>query len=107
MLVDCSVASNSHLTATGTCILVEGELKQPPEGTKQRVELMVDKILEVGNVEPKYPIAKSKLSMEHLRASGMLQYVFLHLINHQSQQVCNPSSLTFTWGYPFLAQKCG
>ena len=78
MLVDCSVASHSHLTVTGTWILVEGELKQPPKGTKQRVELMVDKILEVGNVEPKYPIEKSKLSMEHLRASYILSTINLN-----------------------------
>ena len=58
VLVACSVASHSHLTVKGMCILVKGELKKPPEGTKKRVELMVDKILEVGNVEPKYPIAK-------------------------------------------------
>jgi asparaginyl-tRNA synthetase len=72
VLVDCSLASPGHLTATGTCIMVEGELKQPPEGTKQRVELKVEKILEVGTVEPKYPIAKTKLSMEYLRG-------FMHL----------------------------
>lgn len=72
VLVDCSVASDIHLTATGTCIMVEGELKQPPEGTKQKVELKVEKILEVGAVEPKYPIAKAKLSMEYLRG-------FMHL----------------------------
>ena len=56
MLVACSIASQSHLTATGTCVLVEGELKKPHAGTNQRVELMVDKILEVGNVKLKYPI---------------------------------------------------
>ena len=59
------------------------------------------------NVEPKYPIEKSKLSMKHLIPCGLLQSVFLHLINHQSQQVCNPSSLAFTWRYPFLGQKYG
>ena len=27
-----------QLTPTGTCVMVEGELTQPPEGKKQKVE---------------------------------------------------------------------
>ena len=38
VLLACSVASQSHLTTTRTYMLVEGELKKPLEGTKQRVE---------------------------------------------------------------------
>eukprot|EP01018_Ginkgo_biloba_P038957 Gb_01987 [translate_table: standard] len=69
VLVDCSAASLNQLTPTGTCILVEGELKQPPEGAKQKVELKVEKVLEVGTVDPgKYPIAKTKLPLDFLRS---------------------------------------
>ncbi|KAH9296290.1 hypothetical protein KI387_039878, partial [Taxus chinensis] len=73
VVVDGAVYSLPQLTATGTCVMVEGELKEPPEGTKQKVELKVSKVLEVGTVDSsKYPIAKTKLSMEHLRS-------FVHL----------------------------
>eukprot|EP00252_Welwitschia_mirabilis_P014956 TRINITY_DN33045_c0_g1_i1.p1 TRINITY_DN33045_c0_g1~~TRINITY_DN33045_c0_g1_i1.p1 ORF type:complete len:570 (+),score=138.73 TRINITY_DN33045_c0_g1_i1:197-1906(+) len=68
VLVNSSVAALSQLTATGTSVMVEGKLKEPPEGTKQTVELEVDKVLEVGTVAPKYPIAKTKLSLEYLRS---------------------------------------
>uniref|UniRef100_A0A0C9RZG6 asparagine--tRNA ligase n=1 Tax=Wollemia nobilis TaxID=56998 RepID=A0A0C9RZG6_9CONI len=73
VLVDSEVFPLSQITATGSCVMVQGELKQPPEGTKQKVELKVDKVLEAGTLDPsKYPIAKTKLSMEHLRS-------FVHL----------------------------
>ncbi|KAF3783947.1 Asparagine--tRNA ligase cytoplasmic 1 [Nymphaea thermarum] len=68
VLVDASVASLGQLVPTGTCVLVEGELKKAPEGTKQTVELKVEKVLEVGAVDPaKYPIPKTKLTLEFLR----------------------------------------
>ncbi|CAN6467691.1 unnamed protein product [Victoria cruziana] len=68
VLVDASVASLGQLVSTGTCVLVEGELKKAPEGTKQTVELKVEKVLEVGGVDPaKYPIPKTKLTLEFLR----------------------------------------
>ncbi|MCO5582696.1 hypothetical protein L7F22_036595 [Adiantum nelumboides] len=68
VLVDATVSPLSDLTPTGTCILVEGELKKPPEGTKQKVEFKVSKVLEVGICNPStYPIAKTRLPLEYLR----------------------------------------
>ncbi|GBG73250.1 hypothetical protein CBR_g12968 [Chara braunii] len=74
VLVDASVHPLQELTPTGTSVLVEGVLSLPPEGTKQKVELKTRKVLHVGTVmDPsKYPLAKTKLSLEHLRS-------FVHL----------------------------
>jgi asparaginyl-tRNA synthetase len=69
VLVDANVAAERQLTLTGTSVLVEGQLVQPPEGKNQKVELLVEKILHVGTVNAaKYPIAKAKLSLESLRS---------------------------------------
>ncbi|KAK9690124.1 hypothetical protein RND81_09G106400 [Saponaria officinalis] len=58
----------SQLVATGTCVSVDGELKTPPEGTKQKIELRVDEVIEVGAVDSlKYPLPKTKLTLELLR----------------------------------------
>ncbi|KAG1338459.1 Asparagine--tRNA ligase, cytoplasmic 3 [Cocos nucifera] len=68
VIVDAEVFPLSQLVATGTCVLVEGVLKKPPEGTKQRVELKVEQVLEVGPVDPsKYPLPKTRLTLEFLR----------------------------------------
>ncbi|KAJ6746401.1 hypothetical protein OIU74_028968 [Salix koriyanagi] len=68
VIVDAGVADLSTLVQTGTCVLVEGLLKMPPEGTKQKIELRVDKVLHVGPTDPaSYPIPKTKLSLEFLR----------------------------------------
>ncbi|KAH7855923.1 hypothetical protein Vadar_030623 [Vaccinium darrowii] len=68
VIVDAAVGQLSQLVATGTCVHVEGELKVPPEGTKQRVELRVHKILDLGTVDPaKYPLPKTRLTLEFLR----------------------------------------
>ncbi|XP_072953925.1 asparagine--tRNA ligase, cytoplasmic 1-like [Typha angustifolia] len=67
VLVDAAVYSLSELVPTGTCVLVEGELKKPPEGAKQRIELRVEKVIEVGPVDAKYPLPKTKLTLENLR----------------------------------------
>ncbi|KAJ6742814.1 hypothetical protein OIU85_016860 [Salix viminalis] len=68
VIVDAGVADLSTLVQTGTCVLVEGLLKVPPEGTKQKIELRVDKVLHVGPTDPaSYPIPKTKLSLEFLR----------------------------------------
>lgn len=54
--------------ATGTCVHLEGELKLPPVEAKQKVELRVQKILDLGTVDPaKYPLPKTKLTLELLR----------------------------------------
>jgi len=68
VIVDAGVADLSTLVQTGTCVLVEGLLKVPPEGAKQKIELRVDKVLHVGPTDPaSYPIPKTKLSLEFLR----------------------------------------
>ncbi|KAK8967144.1 Asparagine--tRNA ligase, cytoplasmic 1 [Platanthera guangdongensis] len=68
VIVDAAVFPLAQLTATGTCVLVEGELKKPPEGVKQNVELRVEKVLEMGPVDPsKYPLPKTRLTLEFLR----------------------------------------
>uniref|UniRef100_A0A5B7AGN8 asparagine--tRNA ligase n=1 Tax=Davidia involucrata TaxID=16924 RepID=A0A5B7AGN8_DAVIN len=68
VIVDASVVPLGQLVPTGTCVHVEGELKVPPEGTKQRVELRVHKVLDVGAVDPaNYPLPKTRLTLEFLR----------------------------------------
>ena len=75
VMVDASVSDLSKLIATGTCVTVDGCLKLPPEGkgTKQKIELSVVEVVDVGTVDPgTYPIPKTKLTLERLRE-------FLHL----------------------------
>ncbi|KAF6139685.1 hypothetical protein GIB67_002490 [Kingdonia uniflora] len=68
VIVDSFVAPLSQLVHTGTCIFVEGELKKPPVGTKQNVELRVEKVIDIGPVDPaKYPLPKTRLTLEFLR----------------------------------------
>lgn len=68
VVVDSSIANLKELTPSGTSIVVEGVLKEIPEGTKKKVELKVQKILHVGTADPaKYPIAKTRLPLEFLR----------------------------------------
>ncbi|KAJ8766729.1 hypothetical protein K2173_005340 [Erythroxylum novogranatense] len=68
VIVDAAVADLGPLVHTGACVSADGVLKLPPEGTKQKIELRVEKVLHVGPIDPtKYPIAKTKLSLEFLR----------------------------------------
>lgn len=68
VIVDSAVVDLGQLVPTGTCVHVEGMLKNPPEGTKQKIELRVEKVIDVGMVDPaKYPIPKTKLTLEFLR----------------------------------------
>lgn len=68
VIVDAAVADLGQLVATGTCVTVDGLLKNPPEGTRQKIELRVEKVIDVGLVDPaKYPIPKTKLTLEVLR----------------------------------------
>ncbi|CAN8248352.1 unnamed protein product [Cochlearia groenlandica] len=70
VMVDSSVSDLSTLIATGTCVTVDGCLKLPPEGkgTKQKIELSVETVIHVGTVDSaKYPIPKTKLTLEFLR----------------------------------------
>ena len=70
--LQCVVRSDVHaideLKATGTCVVVEGVMKTPPEGASQIVELHVTKVLHLGPCDAAtYPIAKKKISLEFLR----------------------------------------
>ncbi|KAK8602302.1 hypothetical protein V6N13_058053 [Hibiscus sabdariffa] len=68
LVVNDRVADLNKLVATGTCLVVDGILQVPPEGTKQKIELRVEKVVSVGEVDPaKYPIPKTKLTLEFLR----------------------------------------
>ncbi|KAF9602657.1 hypothetical protein IFM89_030545 [Coptis chinensis] len=68
VIVNSSVTCLSTLVQTGTCVYVEGVLTKTPQGTKQKVELKVDKLLHVGPVDSAtYPIPKTKLTLERLR----------------------------------------
>ncbi|XP_019436209.1 PREDICTED: LOW QUALITY PROTEIN: asparagine--tRNA ligase, cytoplasmic 1-like [Lupinus angustifolius] len=68
VIVEASVYELGELVATGTCVVVDGLLKIPPSGTRQRVELRAEKVIHVGPVDPaKYPLPKTKLTLEFLR----------------------------------------
>lgn len=58
----------SDVVSTGTCVHVTGLLKDPPEGVRQKIELHVEEVLFVGPVDSaKYPLPKTKLTLERLR----------------------------------------
>ncbi|GJN31873.1 hypothetical protein PR202_gb20328 [Eleusine coracana subsp. coracana] len=64
VIVDAAVHPLARLTATGTSVLVEGVIKEPPQGTKQNVELKVSRVLEVGEVDAAaYPLPKGKVKI--------------------------------------------
>ncbi|GAV70756.1 tRNA-synt_2 domain-containing protein [Cephalotus follicularis] len=66
--VDSSIAPPSNVMPTGTCIVAEGVLKQPPVNGKHVIELRVEKILHIGTVEQdKYPLSKKRLPLDMLR----------------------------------------
>lgn len=63
VVVDASIADLSQMVPTVTSVYVEGLLENPPKVSKQKIELQVEKVIDVGLVEPaKYPIAKIGLS---------------------------------------------
>ena len=56
------------LTPTGTSLVVRGDLRRCPAGTKQLVEVHAKAVLYAGRCDAaKYPIAKKKTSFEFLR----------------------------------------
>ncbi|KAI9119064.1 hypothetical protein K1719_009739 [Acacia pycnantha] len=68
VIVEASLGDLGQLVPTGTCIVVDGDLKLPPAGAKQKVELRAEKVLHVGPVDPaKYPLPKMRLTLEFLR----------------------------------------
>eukprot|EP00245_Coleochaete_scutata_P009352 TRINITY_DN305_c0_g1_i1.p1 TRINITY_DN305_c0_g1~~TRINITY_DN305_c0_g1_i1.p1 ORF type:complete len:573 (-),score=112.10 TRINITY_DN305_c0_g1_i1:634-2352(-) len=74
VMVDASVHALGPLTPTGTSLVVEGELKRTPPGTKQTVELKVTRVIHLGTCDPSvYPIAKTNLSLEYLRSKTHLR----------------------------------
>lgn len=63
-----AVGGLKNLVPTGTSVLIEGQLAQTPEGTKQAVELKATSILHLGACDAAtYPMAKKKQSYEFLR----------------------------------------
>ncbi|CAL5215060.1 unnamed protein product [Lathyrus oleraceus] len=68
VIVEASLADLGQLVLTGTSVVIDGHLKLPPAGTKQKIELRADKVLHVGPVDPaKYPLPKGRLTLEFLR----------------------------------------
>ncbi|KAL5720538.1 asparagine--tRNA ligase [Ranunculus cassubicifolius] len=68
VIVDSATWPLDKLTPTGTSVYAEGVLKKTPEGTRQKIELKVDKVIEVGSVDTaNYPIPKTKLLLPFLR----------------------------------------
>ncbi|RYR66966.1 hypothetical protein Ahy_A03g013173 isoform B [Arachis hypogaea] len=69
IIVDASLGDLGQLVPTGTCVVVDGELKAHPNPKgKQKVELRAQKVLHVGPVDPaKYPLPKTRLTLEFLR----------------------------------------
>ena len=68
VVIEAEHAPISTLVQTGTCLVVEGEMKATPAGTLQKVELHADKLLHRGGCIAKdYPIAKARHTLEYLR----------------------------------------
>ncbi|BFG28933.1 hypothetical protein CerSpe_152070 [Prunus speciosa] len=68
VIVEADKADLGQLVLTGTSLVVDGVLKLPPDGKKQKVELRVEKVIHVGLVDPsKYPLPKTRLPLEFLR----------------------------------------
>ncbi|CAK9173223.1 unnamed protein product [Ilex paraguariensis] len=62
----------SGLISTGASIWVQGILVTS-QGSKQKVELRVDKLVSVGKSDPSYPIQKKRVSREFLRTQAHLR----------------------------------
>ncbi|KAH7568540.1 hypothetical protein JRO89_XS06G0012600 [Xanthoceras sorbifolium] len=62
----------SGLITTGASIWIHGTLVES-QGSKQKVELKVDKIVMVGKSDPSYPIQKKRVSREFLRTKAHLR----------------------------------
>lgn len=62
----------SGLITTGASIWIQGNV-MPSQGSKQKVELKVNKIVLVGKSDPSYPIQKKRVSREFLRTKAHLR----------------------------------
>uniref|UniRef100_A0A2P2LT60 Uncharacterized protein MANES_01G080800 n=1 Tax=Rhizophora mucronata TaxID=61149 RepID=A0A2P2LT60_RHIMU len=60
------------MVTTGASILVQGIVVES-QGSKQKVELKVNKIVVVGESDPSYPIQKKKVGREFLRTKAHLR----------------------------------
>ncbi|XP_050370807.1 asparagine--tRNA ligase, cytoplasmic 1-like [Argentina anserina] len=69
VIVEAEKGDLGRLVLTGTCVVVDGVLKLPPAGVKQKVELRVEEVVHLGPVggNPIYPLHKGKMPLEHLR----------------------------------------
>lgn len=71
VVVESTLVSPGKIRPIGTCIMVEGVLKQPSVQGKHAVELKVEKILHIGTVDhDKYPLSRKRLPMDMLRDSA-------------------------------------
>lgn len=52
VVVDASIADLSQMVPTGTSVYVEGLLENPAKVSKKKIELQVEKVIDVGLVEP-------------------------------------------------------
>eukprot|EP00976_Prorocentrum_cordatum_P068121 1179010-Prorocentrum_minimum.AAC.3 len=74
VLVKADVYDIEKLKATGTCVVIEGEIKAAPEKATQEVELHATAIKCVGECDAKtFPIAKKKMTLEYLRSVSHLR----------------------------------
>ncbi|PKI39801.1 hypothetical protein CRG98_039846, partial [Punica granatum] len=62
----------SGSVSTGASVWVQGEVV-PSQGSKQKVELKVKKIVLLGKSDPSYPIQKKRVSKEFLRTKAHLR----------------------------------
>ena len=69
VIVPSSVYDLDIITSTGASVLVKGQVKEPPEGKKQVIEVHVSEVLFAGGSDGRtYPVAKTKLTLEFLRS---------------------------------------
>ncbi|KAL2237982.1 UNVERIFIED_CONTAM: Asparagine--tRNA ligase, chloroplastic/mitochondrial [Sesamum indicum] len=62
----------SGLISTGAAVWVQGTIVAS-QGSKQKVELKVDKLVTVGTSDPSFPIQKKRVSREFLRTKAHLR----------------------------------
>lgn len=68
VVVKKAVGALARLVPTGTCVQLDGQMIEPPAGTKQRAELHATAVVHVGESNAsEYPLAGKKLSLEYLR----------------------------------------
>lgn len=67
-IVTDDVADPERVRPMGTCLVLRGEVKEPPAGAKQAIEFHATEIVFHGPCDPsKYPLALKRTSLEYLR----------------------------------------